>query len=493
MSTPIPQNLAVFSSAELGLATSGRLARRGASDGAGVATDTRAALDGKIFVALRGERFDGHHFLQLAVTRGARVLVVEDGPELSAFLATEPDVSVLVVADTLVALGDLALFHRRRWGKRLVAIGGSAGKTTTRSVVSALFDAISRGRVLSTQGNLNNRIGVPMMLLGLGPEHDLCVLELGTNRHGEMAELCRICRPDVGVLTLIDLEHTECLGDLDGVEREEGALLSSLPSSGIAIGFSGDVRVQRCLDATRAPRRLGYALSGEGFAVLKKRSASASGGTRLEVQVGDRRLSFTTSLLGRPGALAVLAGLSVVEALLPGRLDESTAARALAEVGEPGRSTLVRLDGGVLVLDDTYNSNPASVENSVATGEELARETGGKLHLVLGEMLELGNLSTRAHEAMGEVAARSGARSFVGVQGQAALAVERARALGLESVFVESAEAVFSVLDGRLAPGDVVVVKASRGVRAERVVADLRAAIGPAAQVSATSPSADAS
>lgn len=488
MATPIPQNRAPFTLDEITEATSGRVLSLGPGSASGVATDTRESLENKVFVALRGERFDGHRFLDQAIGQGASVLVVEEDPAVLRLLEATTSVSVVLVEDTLRALGDLALAHRVRWGKRVVAIGGSAGKTTTRSVVTHLLEPLLPGRVLSTHGNLNNRIGVPMMLFGLEESHELAVLELGTNQRGEMAELSRITRPDVALLTLIDLEHTDGLGDLDGVEQEEAALFTGLSaSSGVALGWGDDPRVARQLDLARVARRLSYQLAGEGFATLRARRLSPEGRSELQVEVGGRSLSLSTSLLGRPGVLALLAGLSVVEALLPGRLDEETSTRALENVGEPGRGQLLALSTGVWVLDDTYNANPASVESSIETGRELVAMTGGRLFLVLGEMLELGRLSRESHEIMGEWAASSGARLFVGIQGDARFAVERARSLGQEAEFVEDAKGAALRFSRSLVAGDVVVVKGSRGVRSEQVVLELVANAGRAPQVSATS------
>ncbi len=481
MATPIPENGASFRLAEVLEATGGRLVRRGATEASGVTTDSRASARGKLFVALVGERFDGHEFTEQVAEAGAHVLLVERlpaaGPDAFSRVPGEGP-SVVLVEDTLRALGDLARFHRRRWAGRVIAIGGSAGKTTTKNVVARLLTAAAPGAVLATPGNLNNRIGVPMTMFGLGAEHRLAVLELGTNQRGEMAELGRIVEADVALLTLIDLEHTEGLGDLDGVEREEGALFQALGRDGVAIGFLGDERVARQLAAAPGPR-VGYATADEtAFAWLISRRTTDRGTSELEVRVAGRSLSIESGLVGGPGALAVLAGLSVAETLFPGHLTSQAVSLALRGVGEPGRSTLFRFASGIVVLDDTYNSNPASVESSIETGRELSQQSQGRLWLVLGAMLELGKLSAAAHRHMGELAARSGAQGLLGVSGDARLAVEAAAGLGMAAEFFSDAAEVAAVLAPRLVSGDVVVVKASRGVRAERVVADLRARIG---------------
>ncbi|HSC89105.1 MAG TPA: UDP-N-acetylmuramoyl-tripeptide--D-alanyl-D-alanine ligase [Polyangiaceae bacterium] len=500
MATPIPPNRARFTLEEVLSATGGRVLRAPAeatdaavSDAAGpvqavscVVTDTRSLVAGALFVALRGERFDGHDFLSQAIAGGASLLLID---EVAAAASTARwPIDVVVVRDTLVALGDLAAWHCERWGGQIVGVGGSAGKTTTKGVSARLLEALAPGAVWATPGNLNNRIGVPMTLLALAEQHRIAVIEMGTNQPGEMAELSRIVRPDAALLTLIDLEHTEGLGDLDGVEREEAGLFEHLRPTGVAIGYRGDERVARQLELRSVGvRRLAYDLAPGAYAELLERHTEPSGETRLRVRLGERELTVESRLLGRAGALAVLGGLCACEALFPGRIDGPLASRALSDAGEPGRSQLLRLRGELLVLDDTYNSNPASVENSLATGSELAQSTGGRLWLVLGAMLELGSLSQAAHEHLGDACRASGAVALWGIAGDAQYLVRRAQERGLEAYFHADVSGVAEALVPRLAAGDVVVVKASRGVRAERVVAELVERIGLATPVSATS------
>jgi len=483
MATPIPHNYASFSLDEVLLATGGRLARKGQQQAHGVATDTRESLKDKIFVALRGERYDAHEYLSHAVEAGAVLLVAQEVRPDQLLL----DVSLVLVPDTLRALGQLALFHRNRWGKSVVVIGGSAGKTTTRSVTSRLLETVLPTRVAATVGNLNNRVGVPMTLLGLEEKHEVAVLELGTNQHGEMQELSLMARPQAALLTLIDWEHSQGLGDLDGIEREEGALFAGLDEFGVALGYGEDPRVKRQVNQAKAHKKLFYGFEGEEFAALRQRTAIAPNKVELRVALAGRELCIETGLLGRPGSLAVLAGLSICEALYPGKIEERAASFALADAGEPGRSQLIALTNGAWILDDSYNSNPVSVRNSIHTGQELTGQTGGKLYLALGEMLELGAFSEAAHEEMGVLAAKSGAAFLVGIQGDTRLTVDHAGALGLDSQFVERSAEASDLFAERLRLGDVLVVKASRGVRAERLVNDLVERIGRKAPVPATS------
>jgi UDP-N-acetylmuramoyl-tripeptide--D-alanyl-D-alanine ligase len=478
MATAIPENLAEFTLEELLAATGGTLLQRGARGAHGISTDTRAALQGKAFVALVGERFDGHELVAQAVSRGASCVVVERDADVS-----DSAVSVLRVGSTLRALGDLARFHRRRWGGQVVAIAGSAGKTTTRSAVSTLLESLRPGRVHATRGNLNNRIGLPLTLLGVTSAHEVCVLEVGTNQTGEVPELAAVCEPNVAVLTLVDLEHSEGLGSLDDIEVEEGALLRAVPAQGAVVGNVDDERVRRQLLASPAETKLGYGAASEAaYRIMERRVLGAQGCqvvvARAAVNGSVEGLTFDCPLLGEAGALAATAALAVAERVTGEAIDPSVLTRALGRVGESGRLALVALADGAWVLDDSYNSNPGSVKKSVETARELASERGGAFWLVLGEMRELGAASRQEHENMGALAGASGARGFFAVGGDARLAAEVAEARGMKTWFAEDAEAVVAPLASLLEPKDVVLVKASRGVRAERVVEGLVRARG---------------
>lgn len=472
----IPANEATWTLQELQEITSGEWVQLGTEIPRGLVTDTRQELEGKLFLALRGERFDAHEFLDVALQKGAAVLIVESVPEGLSWKASQ---SVLCVPDTLRALGDLARFHRQRWGRKLIAIGGAAGKTTTRSVLSACLEQIAPGRVLSTQANYNNRVGVPLTLLGLSEQHELAVIELGTNEPGEMAELTRISAPDLGLLTLIALEHSEGLGDLDGVEKEEAALFEGLSArQGIACGWGDDLRIAGLLQAGHAAQSYAYGSQASHFAQLLERQVDAGGLSHLRFSAGGRSFSVTTELVGQGAAWAVVAAVTVCEILFPGCIQQEQVQAAVDQAGEPGRAKVMRLPGEILVLDDTYNSNPASAENSIQTGFELAEKRGGRLFLVLGEMLELGALAAQAHEDLAHFAVGRGPAWIAGVQGQARRLSERAQQAGIAGVFVEKAEQVPPLLVPQLRERDVVVVKASRGVRAEKIVSELAIQVG---------------
>lgn len=480
MSTPIPRNAAPFTLAEVLAATGGRVAV-GAGDASarGVMTDSRGDVSGALFIALKGERFDAHHFLEQVARGGAAMALVEDPhPEIQGLLQIQ-------VACTLTALGDLALAHRRRWDGLVVAVGGSAGKTTTKACVSRVLSELIPGGIHAQRGNLNNRIGAPMVLLGCDARHRVAVVELGTNLRGEVAELARISEPDIGVVTLIDFEHTEGIGDLDAIEAEEGDLFRGLKSDGVAVGNVDDTRVARQLEQAastgRAVESYGKAPTAR-YRLLRREPVGVSGARLTASRAGfGGEIELRSSLLGYPGALASVCAALVADAV-SARLglpmpDPELFSRALesSEVAENGRLCARAMLDGALVLDDSYNSNPGSVLSSVAVARELAAERGGRVFAVLGEMLELGPLSEREHRRIGAELAQFGLASLIAVQGDAQFLAEEAAARGVSSVFVADAGQAVQALQGKPTPEDVILVKGSRGVKLERVVAALLA------------------
>jgi UDP-N-acetylmuramoyl-tripeptide--D-alanyl-D-alanine ligase len=311
------------------------------------------------------------------------------------------------------------------------------------------------------------------------------VVEIGTNAPGEVRALSTMAAPDLAVLTLIGIEHSEGLGDLAGIEREEGEIWSGLGPEGLAIANADDVRVQRTLQAIDHIRSLSYGYAEGANYRLHSRTPSALGGSLLEI---ERRTSFAqdtirleTALLGEAGAYATLAALAVGEWLNQAALEPALVSTALAAAGEPGRLTPIELADGTVVLDDSYNSNPASVKSSLATAREIAHARSARLVLVIGEMRELGALAAEQHAEVGGWLAESGGALLVAVMGDAQLFLEPAKRAGIEVHFAENAELALELLLLRLQPKDVVLVKASRGVRAERLVRGLCDAKGHAA------------
>lgn len=473
MATPIPRNQLELSLGEIVEATGGEVRAGRHAAVRGVTTDSRDDVAGKLFVALAGERFDGHGFVADVARRGAHAVLVSRDVEVPA------DTSVVRVGDTLAALGALGRFHRLRWGGKLVAVGGAAGKTTTKGAIAAFLEAVLPGQVHSERGNLNNLVGVPMVLFGLNEAHRVAVVELGTNQRGEVARLAGIAVPDLAVVTLIAIEHSEGIGDLDAIEAEEGDLFAALGPAATAIGNADDARVMRQLAASPAAHKLSYGNAASAdYRVVSRQALGLHQSEVLLERPGGERVSLTTGLLGAPGALALAAALAVSERVAGAPLSVEVARAALAALGagEAQRLIPIELADGSVVVDDSYNANPASVLSSAETAREIARARGARLILVVGEMRELGPLSVREHQELGRALAGLGADALFAVAGDAA---HLAQAAGCR--FAEDAEAALGLLLEELRAGDVVLVKASRGVRAERVVEGLVRAKGKAA------------
>jgi UDP-N-acetylmuramoyl-tripeptide--D-alanyl-D-alanine ligase len=480
MSGLLPANTAPFTLDEIVSATQGevRQAAAGAVSVQGISTDTRADLSNKAFVALVGENFDAHAFLDAAIESGASLLIVAKTPPQPV-----PDsVTVVRVEDTLLALGALARFHRRRWGRSVVGVAGSVGKTTTRSAIASLLEAVHPGGVHATIANLNNRIGVPLMLLGLEPRHQVAVIELGTNQPGEVATLTAIAEPDVAVLTRIVLEHTEYLGDLDAIEAEEGAIFERLAKDGVAVANADDPRTAGLLQACAAGMKLSYGVSAHATYRLRSREPRGLGSTRLSLerpvglaQRAREHMSIDAALVGEPGALALAAAVAVADAIAAAPIAGEALQGALAQhpPGEPGRLFPIALADGGVVVDDTYNASPASVLAALRAARELADERNARLIAVIGEMRELGPISRKEHEDIGKALGEFQLASLIAVSGDAARIAEAADQQEIENVFVDNSTQALAATSERMRPGDVVLIKGSRGVALESVVQGL--------------------
>jgi len=462
MSTPIPANRAQFSRDEVLAATGGSACGPAFERISGVVTDSRKTEPGNLFVALRGERFDANQFVSQAIDSGAAAVMVERGTPLPAH------VSAVEVAGTLHALGDLAKAHRAAWSGKVIGVTGSVGKTTTRELTAAALQSAGR-RVLKTTGNLNNRVGVPMTLFQLDAAVDTAVIEMGTSEPGEIARLAEISAPDVGIVTRASLAHTEGLGSVEAVADEKVALLHALPQDGLAVAYGDDAPVKKRASVVRARHKLFYGRSAGNDVRVVDWSVVVHG-THARVQVRGEEIDITMGLLGEgavlnaAGALAIAFGLGV---------SLQDAARGIATVlPSPGRLQLRKGTGDRLILDDSYNANPASVEVALDAGRALANERRAPLIVVLGDMKELGAQSEEAHRRIGQLVADTQPFLFVGCGEAMHEAVAAANARGADTLwFEESAEC--GELTDRLPLKAVVLVKGSRSMEMERVITPL--------------------
>ena len=433
----------------------------------GVSTDTRAVQRGDLFVALAGQRFDAHDFLAEAVAKGAAAVVVRD-----AMRATGLGVPAFVVPDTLAALGALGQYRRRAWARPVIAIGGSNGKTSTKELVRAALGA--RLVVHATHDNLNNQVGVPLTLLALPDDADIAVIEVGTNTPGEISILRDIVQPDLAVVTTVQEEHLEGFGDLAGVMREEAALLDGVGVAVVPAAEQGIIdessrRARRTICAglagTAGGLDAGAADQGGGlFASAYGLHADGHGWLDVDGVRVDVPLHGLHSLRNTMLALAVAreCGISLADA-----------AAAISKIDRhdlPQMRSAVEQLGDAILINDAYNSNPGSVRAAL---ELLASVGGGRQRVVvLGTMRELGAQSERAHLEVARAALASGAQLVAGI-GEFARALNAVAPGDVRVITGGDLDDMWPRLRDRLAPDAAILLKASRGVRLERLLPQL--------------------
>jgi UDP-N-acetylmuramoyl-tripeptide--D-alanyl-D-alanine ligase len=424
-----------------------------------VATDTRAALAEKLFVALVGERFDAHEFVEAALKQGARAVLVQRGS------AVEPR---LEVDDTLLALQDLAAAWLLEHPVRRVALTGSNGKTTTKELIAGCLKAcLGDDAVLATTGNLNNHVGLPLTALRVFDEHRACVLEMGMNHIGEIARLCEIASPEVGLVTNIGLAHAGNVGGIEGVARAKGELFAGLAPGGTGVINLDDHRCVSQADRSLTGPRVTFGAGARADVRLLAARAGAEGGLDIELSCQGKTACARVPYEGQHNALNAAGAVAVAVAL---GLDFEQAVAGLARsVQVAGRLVRHTLAGGGILLDDSYNANPDSMRAGFATLASLA--SGRPMAAALGEMLELGDEAEAEHEATGRALAESGVK-LAFFSGPFADAYRRGTlARGLASVFTAPDSAALAhIVADKLERGHALLVKGSRGARMERVV-----------------------
>jgi UDP-N-acetylmuramoyl-tripeptide--D-alanyl-D-alanine ligase len=454
-------------------ATGGELARLdGSRHYAGVSTDTRRLQPGEIFVALRGPNHDGHGFLAEAAQRGAAAVIVErgSGASLGGDNGSGAALSVIEVADTLWALGDLAAYERRRRGYTVAAITGSNGKTTTKEMLASIMaKAVGASSVLRTTGTENNLIGLPLTLLRAAGTERVAVLELGMNIPGEIWRLTEIADPDVGVVTSIAPAHIEGLGDIEGVARAKGELYRRLRPSATAIVNHDDARVCEIAESFSG-RTMHFGTGGE-VAAERVESRGVDGVEFTLVIAGERRPVYLP-LPGCHNVTNALAASALAHALGAPMDAIVTGLTSLPPL--PMRMQIETLPGDITVINDAYNANPASMRSALTM---LGGLGAGTKIAVLGEMRELGAASATLHRQVGRYAAEQGVDVLIAVGPQASELCAGAVEGGVDpaAAFVgESRADAIRIVRERVRAGDVVLVKGSRGARMEEVVVHLR-------------------
>jgi UDP-N-acetylmuramoyl-tripeptide--D-alanyl-D-alanine ligase len=429
----------------------------------GASVDSRRVTPGSVYVALRGERVDGHRFVVEALRGGAVAALVERPVELPQ----DVDAAVIQVADPLAALQELAAWWRARHAVRVVGITGSTGKTIAKEITA---DVLSRTMpTLRNEGNLNSETGLPMSLLRLRPEHEAAVLEMSMYTVGEVARLAEIARPEVGVVLAVHPTHLERAGSIEAIARGKAELPAALPSDGLAILNADDARVAAMRDVTRATVRT-FGLGPDAEVRADEIVTRGLAGTEFTLRApwGERRMVSATP--GRHLVPHALAAAAVADHFaVP--LDEVAAALAAGSRADH-RMALVDAASGALLVDDTYNASPVSMTGALGFLAETPLPAGRRRLAVLGDMLELGPDEELLHREIGALAAQS-ADGIVAVGPRGRWIAEAARAAGSTRVVTAAdAEEAAAVLERELAPGvgDVVLLKASRGIGLDRTV-----------------------
>ena len=422
----------------------------------GVSTDSRSIASGELFIALRGDHFDGHDFIAAAKARGACAAMVD---ARGAETLVDAGLPLLVVENTRLALGALAAFWRRRFAIPVIAVTGSNGKTTSKEMITSIMKAAFGENVLATQGNLNNDIGMPLTLLKLRSEHQAAVIEMGMNHPGEIAYLARIVRPTVALVTNAQRAHLAGMGSVETIAREKGSVYGFLEEGGVAVinaddSWAGLWRTQcagrKVMDFSF--ERAAEVVGGNRTHGLESRLTIAVRGEEKEVALAIQSAHNARNALGA-ATVALAAGLPL----------SAVVAGLNAFKGVKGR--LQRRVGlnGALVLDDTYNANP----DSVCAGIDVLAATVGKKILVLGDMGEIGEMTGQFHDEIGGYAKSQGLDRLFALGESSVLAAHN---FGAGARHFRKIEDLIEALVKEMTPEAIVLVKGSRFMRMERVI-----------------------
>jgi len=435
---------------------------------AAVCTDTRKMSADSLFVAIKGENHDAHLFLADAAAGGAVAAIVQDKPA-----TIPPGLHLIQVKDTRVALGKLATVVRKQLHGKVIGVAGSNGKTSTKHLITAALSAKLRGT--ASPKSFNNEIGVPLTIFPADTLQDFLVLEMGTNNPGEIRNLATMARPDIGVITNCSAEHLQGLGDLLGVKRENASITDGIDEkTGLLIVNGDDAELLKVLEHWKGRKlTFGFSKTNQLFATDIQTDAK---GCSFNLN-GNPKQRFFVPMLGKHSACNALAAIAVARRL---GLSEEEIAAGLARTEGPDMRLQLQLSGDVTVLNDAYNANPASMKAALETASTLP--TRGKRYAIVADMLELGRSSDRFHREIGEFAATCKFDALICVGPQAKLIMESAVARGMNAnqvVYYPDSTLAAAEFPQRLQPGDLVLLKGSRGMRLERVASAIAEFRGP--------------
>jgi len=441
-----------------------------------ISTDTRSIQTGDLFVALHGEKFDGRIFSQKAIDKGAAGLLLTHSPgQKQPALDLHPSIPVLLVPDTLVALGQLAA-HLRRWHKNLqvVAITGSSGKTTVKEMTGTIL--AQNHAVLKTEGNFNNLIGLPLTIFRLKPEHEMAVLEMGMNRPGEIAALTEIADPDIACIINVQEAHLEGLGDIQGVAKAKNELFAGLkPGAKAAVNL--DDEIVSSLAAALNQEKITFGFHPHAFVRATNINSLGENGMEFTLHLGKETRRIAIRGLGRHNVTNSLAAAAMAHGA-GSSIDEIAAGLAAFKPYDK-RARVEELPSGIKILNDSYNANPASMLAALKTLMDLKKDH--RAAAVLGDMLELGTKSDEAHSALGRAVKELGLDFLAAFGSQAENMVTGAINAGMDPAAArgftskkELAAWIEELLHGQIKSGDWILIKGSRGMRMEEVLELLR-------------------
>jgi UDP-N-acetylmuramoyl-tripeptide--D-alanyl-D-alanine ligase len=422
----------------------------------GYSIDSRTLNSGDLFFALTGDRFDGHDYAKAALERGAAAAVVQRGRVLNI-----DHHRLLLVDDTLKALQSLGAAARRLWGKPLLAVTGSAGKTTTKEILAHLLS--TRFRVMKTSGNFNNHIGLPLQLMKLEPEHDIAVMEMGMNHAGEIRALGQIAHHDMGIVTAVAPVHLEFFNSLAEIARAKYEIIETLYPGAVAVLNADDDYVCQFGRDFRG-KVVTFGITRAADVSAQKVKLNGAAGSTFDLVAGAVREHVTLPLVGEHNIYNALAAAA---AAMERGISPSQAAEALATVAPPDRRGQVLQVAGATLINDCYNSNPRALNAMVDT---LASMPAQRRILLAGEMLELGPTAEALHRECGRHAAEKKIDVVIGVRGMAKALAEAACGAGTQAQFMETPEEAGEWLARELRTEDAVLLKASRGVKLERAL-----------------------
>jgi UDP-N-acetylmuramoyl-tripeptide--D-alanyl-D-alanine ligase len=430
----------------------------------GYSIDSRTIGNGELFFAVKGERLDGHDYVGAALERGAVAAVVRKD-QLHRY---SDGTHLLAVDDTLVALQTLATAVRKLWGKPLVGVTGSMGKTTTKEAIAHVLD--TRFHVLKSEGNFNNHFGLPLMLLKIEPEHDVAVIEMGMSHAGEIRALAKIAQPEIGVVTNVAPVHLEFFDSVAGIARAKYELVEALPSGGTAILNADDEYVSQ-FGRDFKGRVITYGMRPTADIRADNVQSRGAEGSEFDVITSAGHEHALLPLLGQHNVVNSLAAVAV--GLVRGlSLAEAVAALATLLPADK-RGQVLQLDN-ITVINDCYNCNPNALNAMV---DALASMPAKRRIVVAGAMLELGPMEEELHRQAGEHIAKKRIDVLLGVRGQAGTMAEAARSAGMRAEFVATPEEAGEWLARETRDGDVVLLKASRGVKLEKALETWKAIV----------------